>query len=68
MTLTGTVVGKLRDGRPIVERPCGCQYVTALAPLVPCDAHRYITCGKCGGRAEVTPIGLLCPSCTFPKG
>ena len=61
----GTVVGELPDGRPIVERGCGCRYVTARAPLWACEAHRYVTCGRCGGSAEVSPLGLLCPTCTF---
>lgn len=63
--IKGTVVGTLADGRKIVELGCGCQYVDAFAPVMACDAHRYITCGKCGERAEVSPIGLLCPKCTF---
>lgn len=48
--------------------PCGCQYVSGdRAPTIPCSEHRYITCGGCGGRAEVTPIGVLCLKCTFGK-
>jgi|GEM_PF-4632899 len=23
------------------------------------------TCGKCGSPAKITPIGCLCPVCTF---
>jgi hypothetical protein len=26
------------------------------------------TCGKCGGEAHLTPIGVLCLKCTFGKG
>lgn len=65
MSTKGTVVGELPDGRPIVELDCGCQYVDAFAPLLACDRHRYMRCVKCGGQAEVSPIGLLCPVCTF---
>lgn len=65
--LRGTIAGELPDGRKIVEMGCGCQYVTAFAPLWACDAHRYIACGKCGATAEVTFMGLICPQCTFPS-
>lgn len=56
-------------GQPkLITIPCGCQYVDGdKAPTIPCAEHRYITCGKCGGRAEITPIGVLCMTCTFGK-
>ena len=52
----------------LVARPCGCEYLTgvvALGPTVACGQHRYMQCGKCHGRAEVTPFGLWCSHCTF---
>lgn len=63
--MKGSVTGTLPDGRQIVTADCGCEYVDARAPMVACEAHRYITCGGCGGQAEVTPIGVLCLRCTF---
>lgn len=63
--IKGTVVGELRDGRPIVELGCGCQYADSFAPLSACYDHRYIHCAKCGGWAEITPFGMMCTHCTF---
>ena len=63
--LRGTTVGELPDGRAIVEMDCGCQYVDAFAPMIACYDHRYMRCAKCGGWAEVSPIGMLCLHCTF---
>jgi len=32
------------------------------------ERDRYMTCAKCGStRAQISPIGLLCPNCSFPK-
>jgi hypothetical protein len=65
MMLKGTNVGELPDGRAIIERDCGCQYVEAFAPMIACDEHRYIVCGKCTELAEVTPFGVICRYCSF---
>ena len=53
----------------IVTAPCGCQYASkgAKGPVAACEEHRYITCARCGGRAEISPIGTLCLRCTFGK-
>ena len=64
--MKGKVTGSLSDGRVIITIGCGCQYVgNGRSPLIPCDVHRYIVCGNCGGQAEVSPIGVLCVNCTF---
>ena len=58
---------KIRE-RVLVPVPCGCQYLSGAVsrgPTVACDEHRYMRCGKCLGRAEVTPFGLWCSHCTF---
>ena len=53
----------------LVTIPCGCQYMgSGAAPVAPCIEHRYITCGRCGDQAEVTPVGVLCLRCTFGHG
>jgi len=54
----------------LVAAPCGCEYLSgtvavARGPVRACDAHRYMRCGKCRGRGEITPFGLWCPHCTF---
>lgn len=60
-TATTRTVGPLQ----IVTLDCGCDYGRDGGIIVPCEGHRYITCGRCRGRAEVSPIGVLCPRCTF---
>lgn len=63
-----TEAGKETGQRSIVTRECGCEYMTgglSLGPVVACDEHRYMRCGKCGGRGEISPMGFLCPHCTF---
>lgn len=56
----------VKDRPNYVEIRCGCWWGKDGTPVALCEAHRYITCGKCGtDRAQVTPIGVLCPNCTF---
>lgn len=62
--MKGKVIDHLGDGRPVIQIDCGCQYVDARAPVVPCKDHMYITCGQCKGKAEVTPFGVICLTCT----
>ena len=54
--------------RVLVAAPCGCQYLSggvSMGPTIACAEHEYVRCGKCGGRASVTPFGAWCSHCTF---
>lgn len=48
------------DSTATVTIPCGCVYFesTARAPMSACEEHRWITCARCGGKAEVTFLGV----------
>jgi len=49
-----------------VELKCNCVYTRKGKVVCLCEDHRYITCAKCKtDRAQITPIGVLCPNCTF---
>lgn len=50
-----------------VTLDCGCLYVRDGKLLHGCEEHGEVTCGKCGFRATLTPIGVLCSRCTFGR-
>ena len=52
----------------LITIACGWQYTKDGDIVVSCAEDRYITCSKCNGRAEVTPIGILCLGCSFRDG
>lgn len=58
---------KRLEAPTIVTIPCGCQYANgnSSGPVRACDEHRYLKCARCGGLGEATPIGFLCPRCSF---
>ena len=59
--------GEGGDKMKLVTIPCGCQYDTDGTIVIPCKLDRYITCARCGDKAEVSPIGVLCLRCTFGR-
>lgn len=63
--MDGVVRERDIDMIQLVKTPCGCQYAKDGTIVIPCAEDRYITCAKCGGRAEVSPVGILCLRCTF---
>lgn len=58
-----------RTEQGYVELECGCTYADASTVVSACERHRYMTCARCGStRAQISPFGLLCPNCSFPRG
>ena len=52
-----------------VELQCGCIYFkdSGRAPMHACENHRWITCARCHGQAEVTFLGVWCQRCSPEK-
>jgi len=51
-----------KNGDGTITIDCGCVYFAdnARTPMRTCEQHRWITCAQCGGKAEVTFIGVWC--------